>query len=371
MAKKIIDHNEVLKTENKEVLGKIIEGSTVPLQENGKIKKENKNIFIRAAGTTKWEYLGGIVFELAMLTGTFMGIYAAIDGDDVGLMFSIVCIPVFGFVAIWLLFNILRGIYYEIVVRIFGKKIQGTVLKVEQENSLLTIMVSTPVGQRTFEYKKYKIQKDCRFYSAGCIVTLKVFGNIVLLLKKNGKRKTIENLKDLSFESIPDVIGYNGGASFVHCKVAHVNLWNCFAMSYLGFVLFMATPILIVISVGLLKSIGKIGGKEIFGTLLGVTVFGLILIIEIVCIYKSSAQFYRFISVMIHGKTITGEICGCEEEIGMSYDKKPGVVYIIRIRTSDGYRMIEYKMSSSKMKYTIGETVTLKVYKNYVKLQKN
>lgn len=367
MARKIISHKEKPKIENKEVLGKLIDGSEVDLQENEIIRRENKDIIIMSASTSKKEYLLGVLFGLGMLFATFVGLYGAIFDENFGV--NIICIilgSVFGCVTIKLLFYMLRCVYCQIVVRIFGKKIKGTILRIDKEKEKFTIMVNTPVGNRTFEYKD---QENCRFYSAGCIVELKVFGNIVLLLTK--KNKTIENLKKLSFETMPDICNNKNKGELVYCRAAHINIGNCFSFLITGFYFIIPICLVIIFVIAYLtNSMGRIGGKEIAVSLMILSFCGVVLFIEIVCICKGTAQFFRYLLVTIHGKNITGEICGYREDdsslIKKRRNRKSDMEYIIRIGTSDGYRVIEYKMSSSKLKYSVGEMVKLKVYKNNV-----
>ena len=144
----------------------------------------------------------------------------------------------------------------------------------------------------------------------------------------------------------------------------------------MGLLVILAVPFLsnnigIMISY-LINSLGKNDGKEIANAIVFLLFSSFVLLTQIACICKGIAQSHRYLSVMIHGKNITGEISGCKEDDSSNRKKnkyrKPYITYIIRIDTSDGYRIIEYKMSCTNQKYTVGDTVKLKVYKNYAKI---
>ena len=350
------------KTEEKEIIGKLIDSSTPTIQGDEGTGKQYKEIDVYNTNMSMSEIMLGMFLTTGFSLVALMVIWASSMSENNGerlivLLFGSPFIVVASFFA-FVLFN---SLFREMLVKLAGKEVKGMIIKSDNEKiGHYNILVMTSDGYRYFHCQ---LDEKVKIFKVKEIVNLKVLHDMVYINLHGGGNERIEDLLNGSTDYCKKVENANDNNQYVVCKEANVNFWNSFFYVFLGsgFVL----PLLL-LGGALLLSEDASTVKIDWIVWVFIVTFALI---GACFLYIAFNSVYKYIMTVTHGKTVTGVVCGYSKE-GMNYNHQRGTVYTIQINTCDGCRLIRYDMHGPETPFLKGELVDLMIYGDYFLVRK-
>ncbi|MCR5835337.1 MAG: hypothetical protein K6G88_02380 [Lachnospiraceae bacterium] len=169
---------------------------------------------------------------------------------------------------------------------------------------------------------------------------------------------SVERLKDLNDDLMPSIVGEE---SIEETHVIIRSKGADFSLIYVIILIFaiaMIRPPILAIP-------DLIESAELMGIIFELPVLLIWIGLSILFMYESIAPLYGYFNVRLHGKVIVGKICG----ITYQSIKRAPINYVVLIKTRIGYRWLEVGRGSKF--YEKGDIVSMKIYKDWVVIEKN
>jgi hypothetical protein len=333
------------KLEEKEILGKMIDGSTPTIQGDEDITESYKEIKVRQFYGV-WPEIADALFPTIVLTMMclvficFFVLYA-LCGDIKNCVLLFFVVAFFGAFDCFHIRELIRGIRFAINVRFSGKSIKGMIIECDQkEIGNYSMLVRTSNGYRYFDFY---INEKIGLLNVGKIVDFTVFNDTVFINLHGSENEKNNN-------------------QYVLCKEASLDL-ETFISFCLGFG--FVAPLLLLVSTFLFKR--QIDLPELAWIIwLFIIVFA---IMGIRLLYIAFGNIIRYILFAVRGRKVTGLIRDYErQEWSTRGINGVNIIYMIQIDTSHGQRLIRYNTNKSETLYDKDDLVELKVYGDYYKI---
>ncbi|MCR5837471.1 MAG: hypothetical protein K6G88_13290 [Lachnospiraceae bacterium] len=342
----IIKNEELEKTEEKEILGELVDSSTPTIQGDEELIGKYKEIEVHPANTTFRESSYKIAFAVGFTVLFLMVIWTMIFFTEsiVDLVECFLFCAFFGAIAFAYCYIVIKELILKTKARYAGKEVKGMIIECDNEIGNYSILVRTSKGYRYF---RYHFDENVIVFKIKEIVELKVWNDTVYIKDNSGVKERIE-----------DEIITN---QYVLCKSVPITFYNTFFNLYIGLCAVFA-PLLLGIELYLERE--YVTFMMVWFPCVCIVVF---IVVGIYLLVKAGYYVFYCILTVVRGRKVTGIVLGYIRK-GISYNGLEGVFYTIQINTSQGQRLIQYEMHGPSAPYNKYDLVELKVYGDYYKI---